>query len=497
MGRGIPFGEYRLLRRIGSGGMAEVFLAKRDGPGGFEKQLVIKRILPHLTASERFTSLFLKEARLAALIDHPNLVHVSSFGAIDGEYYLAMEYVDGLTLADLLERTGTLTPGVACRIVVDVLDALYAIHAAKNAEGEHLGLVHRDVTPRNVMITRAGAVKLLDFGIAVSAEDEVLTMGTRRYMAPEQLLGEPIDHRADLFAVGVLLWQLVTGGVPYDGLPQQVPARPDAIPEAIWGALGSSIALLPDGRPRDARAMQRPLELFVASRGIEGTRGHLAELANAVAPVAKPRMLSRLTQLGPLTRLTGSAGPRPERPWVLAGLVGAGVSLAIAAFLLLAPHEAVIEALPAGSPPSDAAEEAAPAVARGGAPVPSAPIDGEAPRVEAEAPETLGAPVEAGAPLAAPIGVAPRTPRPEETAEPRKAKRKRRRAKPPGRLTIDTTPWTVVYLGDRKLGMTPLQGVKLPSGRHTLRLENADTGLSQTIAVTIRPGKVTRVRRTL
>src|SRR5688500_16562736 len=117
---GIAFGEYRLIRRLGAGGMAEVFLAKREGPGGFEKNLVIKRILPHLTASQRFTELFLKEARLAALIDHPNLVHVSSFGQIDGQYYLAMEYVDGFTVSEFLSRVGAVSAGVACRVAVDL-----------------------------------------------------------------------------------------------------------------------------------------------------------------------------------------------------------------------------------------------------------------------------------------------------------------------------------------------------------------------------------------
>src|SRR5262245_45195134 len=139
--------------------MAEVFLAKKLGPRGFEKQLVLKRILPHLSASERFTALFLKEARLAALIDHPNLVHVSSFGEIDGDYYLAMEFVDGITVADLLAMFGTLTAGVTARISIDLCSALGAIHTALDGTGKAMELVHRDVTPRNVMLTRDGNVK--------------------------------------------------------------------------------------------------------------------------------------------------------------------------------------------------------------------------------------------------------------------------------------------------------------------------------------------------
>lgn len=447
---GVAFGEYRLLRRLGAGGMAEVFLAKREGPGGFEKQLVIKRVLPHLSKSERFTSMFLKEARLAALVDHPNLVHVSSFGEIDGEYYLAMEYVDGLTLVDLLARTGTPTPGVCCRIAVDLLAALEAIHEAK--------LVHRDVSPKNLMLTRAGAVKLLDFGIAITAEDEgLVTMGTRRYMAPEQMLGEPVDHRADLFAVGVVLYELFVGRPPYDGLPQRLPEQPESIPDPVWAVIRQALAILPDGRPTNARAMQRPLEVYLAERGLEGTRGHLADLVGAVSTTrARPRsVLSRLTRL---TGMTGDDGAEPgPRPLGVALLFALGAAIAAATTVLLWPDDP-----PPAPPPAVAAEP------------------------PAQPPPTPVAATTTTAVAEAPVERTTRTP-----------KKRRKRARRPGKLTIDTTPWTVVYLGDRKLGMTPLQGVKLPAGKHRLRLANPKTGLSKSIVVTIRPGRVTRVRRTL
>src|SRR5688572_8563032 len=293
---GIPFGEYRLIRRLGSGGMAEVFLAKRVGPGGFEKNLVIKRILPHLSASPRFTELFLKEARLAALIDHPNLVHVSSFGQIDGQYYLAMEYVDGFTVADLLSRVGSFTAGVACRIAVDLLGALHAIHSAK--------LVHRDVSARNVMVTRDGTVKLLDFGIAVSREDAALTaMGTKRYMAPEQILGTQVDHRADLFGVGVILYELISGEAP-PGASEGRIERIDDIPEPLWKTVERLLSHSVEKRPSSAREVQAELEMFLASRGLEGTRAHLADVIDQVAPqrMTPLRVLSRITQMTNLTR---------------------------------------------------------------------------------------------------------------------------------------------------------------------------------------------------
>ncbi|MEQ8280338.1 MAG: protein kinase [Deltaproteobacteria bacterium] len=615
MGRGIPFGEYRLLRRLGSGGMAEVFLAKREGPGGFAKQLVIKRILPHLAASERFTSMFLREARLAALVDHPNLVHVSSFGEIDGEYYLAMEYVDGFTLADLLQRTAVLSPGVSTRIAVDVLDALFAIHTAKSDEGEPLQLVHRDVTPRNVMITRAGAVKLLDFGIAVSAEDEGLSsMGTRQYMAPEQYDGVGIDHRADLFGVGVLLYLTICGGLPFPGRPLERAKRHRRIPEGVWKVVKTALELHAADRPPDARAMQKPLELFMASRGVEGTRAHLAEIAGSLAPSPAVRVLSRITQIGPFTRRTGTVdesavvttGPRYARvvgAGMLAGLLGVGTfvlaggadrwlddsrgeAVALAsvgegldgegndarsgqggsgngrAGAAIRGARGVLGGSTGEERLRDDARPGAREALRGPATVrgdrltedaertrdaartnaateedgrrprdPTSTADDSANRAEADDATARSAgdatatggdddaradttdegrddPTKARA-TETTRGRDPSEPattsRSERTAKKserteapsRRAAKKSARKKGTGQLTIDTTPWTVVYLGDKKLGMTPLQGVKLPSGKHRLRLANPNSGAEASIVVTIRAGRTTRIRRTL
>ncbi len=519
--------------------MAEVFLAKREGPGGFAKQLVIKRILPHLAASERFTSMFLREARLAALVDHPNLVHVSSFGEIDGEYYLAMEYVDGFTLADLLQRTAVLSPGVATRIAVDVLDALFAIHTAKNDEGEPLQLVHRDVTPRNVMITRAGAVKLLDFGIAVSAEDEGLSsMGTRQYMAPEQYDGVGIDHRADLFGVGVLLYLTICGGLPFPGRPLERAKRHRRIPEGVWKVVKTALELHAADRPPDARAMQKPLELFMASRGVEGTRAHLAEIAGSLAPSPAARVLSRITQIGPFTRRTGTVdegavvttGPRYARvvgAGMLAGLLGVGTFvLAGGADRWIGDPSAEAIALAnvgegGRAPDSEGAhagegvradakttgtrgrsfgstaERATDVEDEGGGEAANAVADAPAHRADDGSPRDSANAVDEAPAHRADDEQPPAMKSERADAPSRRAPKKSARKKGTGQLTIDTTPWTVVYLGDKKLGMTPLQGVKLPSGKHRLRLSNPNSGAEASIVVTIRAGRTTRIRRTL
>ncbi len=455
---GIPFGEYRLIRRLGAGGMAEVFLAKREGPGGFEKNLVIKRILPHLSASPHFTELFLKEARLAALIDHPNLVHVSSFGQIDGQYYLAMEYVDGFTVADLLSRVGLLTAGVACRIAIDLLGALQAIHAARDEQGRPMQLVHRDVSARNVMLTRDGAVKLLDFGIAVTREDEALSaMGTQRYMAPEQQSALAVDHRADLFGVGVVLYELICGETP-PGTSEGAIARPGEITEALWPTVSRLLAPSPDRRPGSAREVQAELEIFVGSRGLEGTRAHLADVIDQLAPRSAPlRVLSRITQLTSLTRLTratdGSMGAPARGPGRAA--IVALASLLAAAIGVLAVFRGRAE--PEREPP---------------APPPPPP----AITVAVSAPPVITASVA------------------ERPVERRAVRRRRAQT---GRLTIDTRPWTQVYLGRRMLGMTPVVDVKLPAGRHELTLKNEELGLVRRITVTIRPNRTTRIQRGL
>lgn len=286
-GDGVRFGEFQLLRRLGAGGMAEVFLARREGPQGFEKHLVVKRLLPHLARSERFTQMLLREARYSALIDHPNFVHVSSFGVIDDGYYLAMEYVDGLTIQELLGVVGSLSAGVAARVAIDLLDALHAIHTAKYLDGRELRLVHRDVTPGNVMVTAAGTVKVLDLGIAVPV-DEVAPgrAGTRRYMSPEQARGEPLDARSDLYCVGLVLCLMLSGRHPF--MADELSVTLDQSPPMLRDVIVDILQEERDARPRTAREVQARLEAFAVTRGQEGTRAYLSELATEVVGAKPP-----------------------------------------------------------------------------------------------------------------------------------------------------------------------------------------------------------------
>lgn len=472
---GIPFGEYHLLRRLGAGGMAEVFLAKKLGPRGFEKQLVIKRILPHLAVSERFSELFLNEARLAALIDHPNLVHVSGFGEIEGDYYLAMEFVDGTTIADLLAMFGTLTPGVAARVAIDLCAALAAIHTAVDAEGKPMQLVHRDVTPRNVMLTRDGNVKLLDFGIAVSRQDASNgAMGTKRHMSPEQAANQPLDHRSDLFSLGVLMYMMITGDLPFEGVPEGPPKRPPDLPDALWSTITRALAVHANERHASARQMQAELELFVASLGLEGTRAHLSDVVSVAVPRNKPLAVRALSTMTRILKLTTPLDEEDAPP------ASAGPSKNVLRFafalsaLLMAAAGAIFWMKLTGTPAPVAVplEDTAPAPVLAVAQTPTIATEVIAPVAEVE-PDLQAVP----------------DPLPAETIADRKPKI--------GALTIDTKPWSEVYLGGKQLGITPLVAIKLPAGTHQLELKNPSMGISKRVKVTIRPGKTTRLQRDL
>jgi len=214
----LRLGPYELLRRIATGGMAEVYLARRGGPHGFQKIVAVKRILPQFARDPDFVAMFVDEARVCARLGHPNIVQVFDFGEQDGELYMAMEYVDGTTGARLIRacagRGEELPLDVSLHIALSVLHALDYAHSARDEDGKPLSLVHRDVSPGNVLIDRSGAVKLTDFGIARAAEIERRTdagqlKGKLGYMSPEQVVGRDLDARSDIFTLGIVLAEML------------------------------------------------------------------------------------------------------------------------------------------------------------------------------------------------------------------------------------------------------------------------------------------------
>ncbi|MGC4115435.1 MAG: protein kinase [Myxococcales bacterium] len=311
----LQLGKYRLLERIGKGGMAEVFLAEVLGPGGFQKTVALKRIHPHLAEDPEFVEMFLDEARLAARLDHPNIVQIFDLGEADGSYYIAMEYVDGPCLRTLCQRAAErrmpVPPGVAARIIADACEGLAFAHEAQE-DGRLLQLVHRDISPDNVLLRKSGAVKVADFGIAKAMAKQRRTQagvirGKVWYMPPEQLLDDPLDRRVDVFALGVVLYELLSGVSPFEASNETraikaildeppVPLlerRPDC-PHELWEIIATALEKDREARFADCRAFKRALERFLMSRqeivGAHEVAQHLAQLfpelfGEATAPI--------------------------------------------------------------------------------------------------------------------------------------------------------------------------------------------------------------------
>jgi serine/threonine protein kinase len=221
----IQFGKYTLFERIGRGGMADVFKARVQGPAGFERIFVVKRILPHLSDDPTFTKMFIEEAKMSARLSHPNIVQVFELGSVDNEYFISMEYVRGRDLAETMRtlwaRIGPPRPELVAYVGREMCRALAYAHDLTADDGSPLGMIHRDVSPSNVMLSYDGAVKLLDFGIAkaLGGEENTDESATQRgtlkgkfaYMAPEQTQGSDVDRRIDIFATGIVLHEILTG----------------------------------------------------------------------------------------------------------------------------------------------------------------------------------------------------------------------------------------------------------------------------------------------
>jgi serine/threonine-protein kinase len=293
------FGRYQLLERLAVGGMAEIFRARQSGAHGFEKILVIKRILPHLAADPEFLAMFIDEAKLQCALQHPKIVQVFEFGEVEGQYYIAHEDVDGMDALGQVRACAHRRQRVPLRLAVhiacEVLDALDYAHSQRGADGQPLGIVHRDVSPSNVFISRRGDVKLGDFGIARATEKQRQSKtqagtlkGKYGYMAPEQVVGGEIDGRADLFAVGIVLSEMLMGRRLFtapndlDVLLMVRDARLDRlnryggdIPPGLRKILDRILARDPDTRYPTAGALRDTLHEFLFESRQRVTAGDL------------------------------------------------------------------------------------------------------------------------------------------------------------------------------------------------------------------------------
>jgi len=272
-----------LLARIGCGGMGEVFLARKTGPGGFEKELVVKRILPHLARDPRFVQMFLEEARLAARLNHPHIAHIYDFGQVEGEYFLAMEHVPGRDLHWILERCRQKRMRFPLahvpQVGIAVCRALEYAQRLEGPDGYPLRIVHRDISPTNILVSDTGHVKLLDFGIARSAEalrDTTLAgrKGKALYMSPEQMRGLAVDGRSDVFSLGAVLFELCTGTTHMQaGTRSPRQADGGAPPRALDRIVRKALSERPEDRYQTAARMEAELAALPGPRRGGATRG--------------------------------------------------------------------------------------------------------------------------------------------------------------------------------------------------------------------------------
>lgn len=521
------FGRYRLLDLIAKGGMAEVFRAKLDGAAGTEKQLCIKRILPRLSRNSEFISLFVKEARIALPLTHGNITQVFDFGEVDGVYFLAMEHIRGQNLAQVLARAAEggqrIDVAAAVYVAAEVCRGLQYAHSYTDGGGKSVVVVHRDVSPHNVLISYNGEVKLTDFGIALAASRaaavEDVVRGKPCYVSPEQADGQSGDPRSDIFCLGTVLHEMLTGVRAFEAdtdaetlervrraeveAPSKInPEVPKQLDEIVLKAMARD----PGERYQRAGDLQVDLSRVLHERAADFTAERLAtlvkdlfawELSQAEGQGgSRDRLLFQLSRAGVqledrsattdellqmgTVALNAKPAPAPGRGRLVAIvgavvvlLLGVGLVLGIGGGATTAKEDAGIEL--AKLPKMDPTEHITPPSLRQPQVVPTS------------APASLPA-----VPLPKAGSGTAGTGRGTST-DPRRAPRRRA-----GYLNCNSWPWSVVYLDGRRLrGNTPLYRVKVAAGRHTLKFVNPELSLTKEVTVTVPPGNIKTVAVTL
>jgi serine/threonine-protein kinase len=295
-----PQQRYRVIEKLESGGMAEVFRAESEGLQGFKKQVAIKRVLPHLSEKKKFISMFLDEARLSAHLTHSNCVQVFDIGVGDNAYFIVMEFVDGANLKSITEslrKQGKEFPvAYAAFIALEICKGLSYAHELRDPSGQDLHIVHRDMSPPNVLITKYGEIKIVDFGLAkansqLERSEPGIIKGKFSYLSPEAAMGQDVDARTDIFAVGIILWELLTGQRLFMGdtdfqtvkkvQQAQVPSAAGinpTVPADLDRILLKALAREPDARYRTARELGQDLSKFMFKLGVPVSTFDIAQI---------------------------------------------------------------------------------------------------------------------------------------------------------------------------------------------------------------------------
>jgi len=292
--------RYKILKKIDAGGMAEIFLARAHSVGGIEKTVAIKRVLPSLTKNTRFVNMFLDEARLSMVLTHANIVQVFDVGRADGTYYIVMEYVEGYNLRRLFQRMNErgfrIPVHYAAFLMAEVCKGLAHAHEQRDSDGNPLGIVHRDISPPNILLSRSGEVKITDFGLAkavtqLELTDPGIVKGKFSYLSPEAANGKTVDHRADLFAVGILMWELLANRRLFLGKSDmetvelirkaEVPALSlfnDEVTPELENIITKALHRDPHKRWHSARDLSDALARFLFSNNLKVTSHDVGEM---------------------------------------------------------------------------------------------------------------------------------------------------------------------------------------------------------------------------
>jgi serine/threonine protein kinase len=298
------FGQYHIVRHIGGGGMAQIYLAKSRGLAGFEKHLALKVINPEFADEERFIQMLIDEAKITVGLNHVNICQVFDLGQVGGIYYIAMEFVDGIDVLELvngLHALGERVPVEAVALIGrQICSGLHYAHTKKDRSGQPLNIVHRDISPQNILVSRAGEVKVVDFGIAKAAGMSTRThagviKGKVHYMAPEQAMGQKADSRTDIFSSGIVLWEMLTSQMVYSGdnvrelvekvrraaIPPPSSVRPE-IPPALDFIVMKALACRTEDRFATAHEFQIELTKFLSASAPDYSGSHLSVLVERV-----------------------------------------------------------------------------------------------------------------------------------------------------------------------------------------------------------------------
>ncbi len=505
------FGDYRLMRLIARGGMGEVYLAVLER-GGFAKPVALKRILPTLACRPEFVELFTQEATLAARLNHPNIVQVFDHGCLEGHSYLAMEFVEGADLGRLLEAVrGPLPPAIASEIAVQLGRALCHAHQRRDLSGLHSGVVHGDLSPSNVLLSREGAVKLADFGLArlrSMAAARGTVAGKFRYLSPEQADGQSATVASDIYALGLIAFEIFTGhpALPATDSPDEALARakigvrelPGDMPPALQELLRRSLSLEPGARPESAAEIAQAVGAIFSPCGPEALAAFLQRslpaseteaaaperTALAARPVAPPRSSARRLWLL-LLAVAWAAGfawwaayPEPAAPPKPLASTRPAAPTGLTAQVITPAPEGTAE-----TPPPSVTPDA------GIAPAPASPV-APAPLTVVVAPDIdilLDHRPIRGRQVRLPRRAALLELASNDPADPLRVRLRLEPAPdPPGAWTLnaESKPWSDILLDGQPAGQTPRSEITLGRGRHrlTFRRDGREIGMEITNA---------------